>query len=96
MSHLNFKGNFDLLEYILSKYKFLAVSPYQLAKQYKYDVSNVHKWRYNKIPQRFWLLLQKDITIAFLMGKIKENISLNDLKDEFENLEPIPTNTKSL
>jgi len=90
INNKSFSGDYELLIYILKKYKTLL--PYlgsvqELARQYKYDVSSPHKWKSNGVPTRVWLTLQKDLTIIFLMGKLDQIVSLEDLKIEFNKID---------
>lgn len=84
--NITFFGSYELLVWILKKYKkelpyggkikqFIFYNNYSL-------YCSTHWKRYGVIP-RVWNTLNKDLHIAFLMGKI-EMISLNDLKKMYE------------
>lgn len=84
-----FSGSYDLLKWILKKYENEleyrgSIMRFTAYNHYTTSICS-SKWKHEGIGYRVWAILEKDLIIARLMGKIKEEDvrSLNQLKSEF-------------
>lgn len=71
--NIKFNGSYQFFRWILLKYK--KELPYcgyvsHFALENNYCVSSSKDWKHYGVGYRVWNLLHKDLTIAFLMGKI--------------------------
>jgi hypothetical protein len=87
INNTKFNGSYELLEYVLKKYK--SELPYngevsELAKQYSFFKDIKYTWQKYGVHNRLWALIRKDLTILYLCGKLETNISLEELKIEFD------------
>lgn len=88
--NIKFNGSYEFFRWILLKYK--NELPYcgyasHFALQNNYCVSSPKDWKHYGVGYRVWNLLHKDLTIAFLMGKIeKANIfELQEIYNQLKN-----------
>lgn len=89
--NLNFNGDYQLLKWIIKKYKDELpyngeILKFSASLPYSNNMSN--NWNLYGVPIRVWNSIHKDITISYLMGKIKEDEfkTLGELKKEFEGI----------
>jgi len=89
--NVRFSGSYNLLKWILLKYR--EELPYEgMVIKYMNDVlyTNNSSYGWNKygVPNRVWNILHKDLTMARLLGKIKdeEAKTLEQLKEEFKSI----------
>jgi hypothetical protein len=110
INNTRFNGSYELLEYILKKYK--DILPYNgevsnLAREYHYYKDIKYTWQKYGVHSRIWACLRKDLIILYLVSKLDKNVSLEELKEEFSNQKsliepplikfpPIPTDTRCL
>lgn len=85
--NIKFSGSYYLFLWILRKYKKELpyngeVKQFALANNYSFKICD--QWRNYGIGYRVWNLLHKDLTIAFLMGRI-EIANLEDLRSSYED-----------
>ena len=87
--NLNFNGSYQLLKWVVKKYK--NELPYggeilKFSGSLPYSKNMSNNWNLYGVPVRVWNVLNKDITIAYLMGNIKgkDLKTLKELKREFE------------
>lgn len=80
-----FSGSYELLKYILAKYK--EELPYKGKIKYFYIYNGYYRtasnFSFNGVNNKVWISLNKDLTIANLQGKIKNLLTLEQLKQEF-------------
>jgi len=88
--NIRFSGDYDLLKWIIKKYK--NALPYngevlRFSASLPYCKSMCHDWNHYGVPTRVWNSLHKDLVIARLMGKIKDEDvrTLEQLRQEFKN-----------
>lgn len=88
--NLRFSGSYDLLKWIVSKYK--KELPYdgmviKFMNDTFYTKDSSYSWNKNGVPTRVWNVLNKDLVMATLLGRIKEEDAktLEQLKEEFNN-----------
>lgn len=87
----NFTGSYDLFKYIIESYR--DELPYcgfirNFVMDNKYSEKVHSNWRCkNGINHKVWNLLQKDLTIAWLCGMIKDKpFKLELIKLEFDKM----------
>lgn len=87
---ISFTGNLELLRWIIEKYENqldYQGSVYKFANKIGYnDKSAIMNWKRFGIKSRIWYVLHQDITMAYLMGKIKDDElkTLSQLKEEYD------------
>lgn len=83
--NVRFCGDLELLKWILHKYKTELPyngSIYNFVAEINYEKTAVNNWKKFGVNNRVWGIVHKDITMAYLMGKIKDIKSLPELKEE--------------
>ncbi len=85
--NVSFKGSYVLMKWILKKYE--KELPYgggiiEFARANKYTKNISYAWEHYGVPPRAWNGLHKDLVIFFLIGKIKSPMTLQQLKEEFD------------
>ena len=87
-----FSGDYDLFKWILAKYEHELpycgkIGIYTVENHYSLNNSTWF-WGKNGVPVRAWNGLWKDIVMARLMGRIKEDQVKNfeQLREEFNKL----------
>jgi hypothetical protein len=86
-----FSGSYELLKFILGKYKIYNGNLTKLVGSYNYKIykyesgssSTMVVWSKYGIPLRVWNLLYKDLTILSIQGTINFH-SLEQLRNEHE------------
>ena len=88
----NFKSTYQVLEYVLNKYNIANGDVRQFAGNNFYNLTDprpVLTWKKNnKVPNKLWNLLHKNLVLLRVSGKIKDSdiMSLEDLEQEFKFL----------
>lgn len=93
--NIKFKGSYALLKYIIKKYQNelpYAGSIIEFGRQTLYSKDISYSWEHYGVQPRAWNGLNKDLIIYRLIGKITDNLSLEDLKKEFQEKESIASN----
>jgi hypothetical protein len=90
--NIRFSGDYDLFKWIIAKYKHELpycgeIGIYTVDNHYSKNNSTWF-WKERGVPTRAWNGLWKDLVIARLMGRIKEEEvrTLEQLEEEFNNL----------
>lgn len=90
--NIEFSGEYNLLKWVLKKYE--KALPYKgeilrFARQSGYSKNVSHFWQHYGVQRRAWNVLHKDLVIARLLGKIKDEDVMNlwELKAEFEDMD---------
>jgi len=84
-----FSGSYGLLKWIIRKYhKELeyngSIMKFTLHNHYTTSICS-SKWKHEGVGYRVWAILEKDLIIATLMGKVKDEDAktLLQLKEEY-------------
>jgi hypothetical protein len=83
-----FEGSYQLLKYIVEKYGIYNSQITKFITENNYGISASSKWRKEKVPNKVWNLVHKDLIMLRLMGKILEHevMTLEELEAEFNFL----------
>lgn len=93
--NVSFRGDYSFLKWVIKKYK--SELPYngeviQFTKSLPVIANSTgFNWIKYGVPSRTWNSLHKDLVIARLMGKIKDEDvrTLEELKKEYDSLKTI-------
>jgi len=86
-----FESDYNFLVFVLKKYKIADGCVKKFASNFYclQDVRPIFTWRKkNKVPAKLWNFLHKELILARLTGKIKEDeiMSFEDLQKQFDYL----------
>lgn len=86
----NFSGCYDLFKYVIRKYK--TELPYNgsvIKTLESYCYRREHHFDRDGVTIKIWIMLNKDLFIAALMGRMKleDYKTLHELKNEFKELQ---------